>query len=247
MPCFLRGFATAWITVKRHETMSAFRPRQQRAGIPYDFLPPDRPAAAKTVRRFEPPRDVVDAEFVVLKETRRPASSPYNDNSRMRAKPANRPVAPAPRFFDRVVDGTERALRRVPEKTFSAIVAALFVTVFGLAGGFSALAGASLPEQVVSRTLDFSHVTLTPQTANGMRVLLVNGILENTMNETSAVPQIRADLVSGGRVVASTFIMPPVAEIGAAQSHGFSARLPHPGGKTPEVRLSFAPQDAPAS
>ncbi len=41
-------------------------------------------------------------------------------------------------------------------------------------------------------------------------------------------------------------IEPPITEIGPGQSHGFSAKLRHPGGKTPEIKLSFIETDASA-
>jgi hypothetical protein len=77
-----------------------------------------------------------------------------------------------------------------------------------------------------------------------MEVLLINGIVENNGHDVQAVPTIRADLfVAKGEKVASMLIEPPVAEIKPGLSHGFSAKLRHPGGKTPEIRLSFAQTD----
>ena len=74
-----------------------------------------------------------------------------------------------------------------------------------------------------------------------MEVLLINGIVENNSNDPQALPAIRADLfASKGEKVASMLIEPPVQDIKAGLSHGFSARLRHPGGKTPEIKLSFA-------
>jgi hypothetical protein len=40
-------------------------------------------------------------------------------------------------------------------------------------------------------------------------------------------------------VIASTYIEPPVANLDGGESRGIVTRLQHPGGKTPEVRLSF--------
>ena len=72
------------------------------------------------------------------------------------------------------------------------------------------------------------------------RVLSINGIVENHGGDVLAVPNIRADLMSeNGQLVASIVINAPVAEILAGQSHGFTTKLRHPGGKTPRVKLSF--------
>jgi hypothetical protein len=81
---------------------------------------------------------------------------------------------------------------------------------------------------------------MTPQDANGMRVLLINGILENHGDEQRAMPSIRADLISGEVVLASTLISPPQGVLEGRQSRGFSAKVPHPGGKLPDLRLSLA-------
>ena len=53
--------------------------------------------------------------------------------------------------------------------------------------------------------------------------------------------EIKADLVSGNRLLSSITITPPTGRLDVGGSRGFSARLQHPGGKMPEVRLSFLP------
>src|SRR3546814_8593505 len=77
-----------------------------------------------------------------------------------------------------------------------------------------------------------------------MPSLLINGIVENRGENLLDLPAIRAELVAEDGVLASTFIEPPVVQIEGGHSHGFSARMPHPGGKLPELKLSFAPPDA---
>jgi hypothetical protein len=73
-----------------------------------------------------------------------------------------------------------------------------------------------------------------------MEVLSINGIVENHGGDVVAVPDIRADLLSeNGQLVASVVIEAPVSEILGRQSHGFTTKLRHPGGKTPRVKLSF--------
>ncbi|MEZ2131716.1 MULTISPECIES: hypothetical protein [unclassified Sinorhizobium] len=139
------------------------------------------------------------------------------------------------------VRAAEQWLQRASEKTFAALVAASFVLVFGLAGGFSGLTGSGEASTLSDTPLHFTHVSVTPRDANGMRVLLINGIIENATDAELPLRPIRADLLSGGRLVASVVIAPPADVIKAGQSRGFSARVQHPGGKIPDARLSFMP------
>ena len=98
----------------------------------------------------------------------------------------------------------------------------------------------------VNPALSFSHVTLTQRDQNGMHILVLNGVIENGTGVDASVPPIRADFLAGDRVLASILVEPPTRMLGIGESRGFMARLPHPGGKTPDVRLSFMPQGASA-
>lgn len=139
-----------------------------------------------------------------------------------------------------------RALRLDGHETYEAADGAeglerlqVAVAVFALAGGLAGIAGASAPGPGVENPLDISHVTLTTEESGGMKVLVVRGIVENRSGGTVAVPDIRADLVTGERMVASTIIAPPAIAMFSGHSRGFAARLPHPGGKDPQIKLSF--------
>ncbi|CAN7315611.1 hypothetical protein LJR030_003240 [Rhizobium sp. LjRoot30] len=220
--------------------MATFRPRQHSNAARYDFIPPEKGTSARKASTNRK-TDIVDAEFVVIRDPRprNTSSFRYNDNKPSRALQPHNPPASRLAMLARLLVGCERLLRRVPERAFTGLVALLFVIVFGVSGGFYGIAGASTPGPASVKPLDITHVSLTPQDANGMRVLLVNGIVENRTEGTMAVPGIRADLVSGDRLIASTIIEPPVGEIDGGHSRGFSARLPHLGGKIPDIRLSF--------
>jgi hypothetical protein len=135
--------------------------------------------------------------------------------------------------------GIEQSLQRASGRSFAALVLAMFVLVFGLCGGFSGLS--AKPAAALSDPLQFSHVTLTPRDANGMRILVLNGIIDNNGHSTLNLKPIRADLVAGDRLLASVVISPPSDNVGAGESRGFMARLQYPGGKMPDVRLSFMP------
>ncbi|MBY5332703.1 hypothetical protein HFO99_01805 [Rhizobium leguminosarum] len=205
-------------------------------GQAYDFLPPE---PANRRYRSARPADISDAEFVTLGNVRPRefSSRMYNDN-RKRMAAAHAAPPPMPAMAASVLQTMESWLQRASMRSFAALVLALVVLVFGLAGGFSGLTG----ERATSGApLHFTHVTVTPRDANGMRVLVINGIIENDSGTTQTGHPIRADLVTDERLTASIVIDPPADVIYGGQSRGFSARVQHAGGKMPEVRLSFLP------
>lgn len=211
--------------------MSAFRHQKPAAGADLDLLPPDRAR-----RRIEPHQrmgrpDVVDAQFVTVREAPRPSPRPAAAAS----------PAPAPSDLGALlrtgVELVEVRLQRLSDVAFSLLVAIAFVSIFSLAGQL--VFGHGEHPEIAARPLDFTHVNLTPQDRNGMRVLLLNAIVENRTGREVALPKLRADLLVDGQVVASTYIEPPVDSLDGGESRGIVTRLQHPGGKMPEVRLSF--------
>jgi hypothetical protein len=207
-------------------------------GQAYDFLPPEPPS--RQPYRAARPVDISDAEFITIGKARPPEFSArtHNDNRRrMAAAQAAKPPLMLAMAVS-VLRVAEAWLQRASLRSFAALVLALVVLVFGLSGGFSGFSG---DRAYSGSPLHFTHVTVTPREANGMRVLVINGIVENESGTTQTVRPIRADLVADERLTASIVINPPVDVIYGGQSRGFSARVQHAGGKMPEVRLSFLP------
>lgn len=220
--------------------MNAFRQRRAKDEPGYDILPPDA-LGSRAARRVLSRGVVEDAHFVPVPGEPRPTSPHgfHNDNSRTAPRVARKPMpsrkpsgSPRPKLVERI----ESYLMRMSADFFSAVVAFVFVMVFGLAGGFSLINSGS---QAPASGLDLTHVTLTPQDGNGMQLLQINGIVENRTGALQKVSPIRAELVVEGKTVFSTTIAPPVAEIADGQSRGFMAKIPHPGGKRPQLKLSF--------
>lgn len=211
--------------------MSAFRHQKQAATADLDLLPPDRAR-----RRIEPQQrmgrpDVVDAQFVTVRETPKPPP-----------RPAVAPtVAATPSDISALlrtaIERVETRLQRLSDVAFSLLVAIAFVSMFSLAGQL--VFGSGEHPEIAAKPLDFTHVNLTPQDRNGMRVLLLNAIVENRTGREVTLPKLRADLLINGQVIASTYIEPPVDSLDGGESRGIVTRLQHPGGKMPEVRLSF--------
>jgi len=216
-------------------TSSSFR--RQAPGRSYDFLPPE---PIKREARRARSADVADAEFVVI-NNRSQAFDARSFNGNRRRPPAPSMLRPtSPRTsMESFVRAGEAWLQQASVRTFAALVVALSVLVFGLVGGFSGLSESDAAP--AEAPLHFSHVTITPREANGMQVLLINGIIDNQSGTTQVVRPIRANFFAGEELTASIVINPPVDVIYAGQSRGFSTRVQYTGGKMPEVRLSFMP------
>ncbi|AYG67561.1 MULTISPECIES: hypothetical protein [unclassified Rhizobium] len=221
--------------------MGAFRHRQQQAGMVYDLIPPERGSGSGHAHRFMPKPDIVDAEFVTVSGARGKTASSvnmrYGGHPQSRPRPATRKNALS-RILS-VLRGAEEILQQASRRSFAALIVSLAILIFGLSGGFSGLSSA--PAEGAAAPLQFSHVTLTPRDENGLQVLKLNGIIENDSGATLSVPQMRADLFAGDQLVRSIVVDTPVDRLGPHESRGFSTRLQHPGGKTPDVRLSFMP------
>lgn len=222
--------------------MGAFRHRQQQAGLVYDLIPPERGPGLAQVHRFAPKPDIVDAEFVTVVGGRGRSASGVNMRNDGRPGSKSQPRPTRRNALSGILSAlrsTEGVLQQASRRSFVALIVALAVLVFGLAGGFSGLSGT--PAEATGEPLQFSHVTLTPRDENGMRVLTLNGIIENVSGATLSIPSMRADLFAGDQLVRSVVVNAPMDRLGPHESRGFSTRLQHPGGKTPDVRLSFRP------
>lgn len=235
--------------------MNAFRSRRAKSQNGYDILPPET-LGSKPVRRALSHGIVEDAEFVTIQDSgkdaqsRRTPSRFHNDNASRRtsgSRPQARPHTPADldkTIVARLILRIEKRLMRMSADFFSAVVAFIFVMVFGLLGGFSLISGEA-PRAPAG--LDITNVSLASHDSGGIQILQIHGIIENRGPIVRKVQPIRADLLVGGKVVFSTKIDPPAPEIRENQSRGFTARIPHPGGKNPQLKLSFIQSDAAAS
>lgn len=218
--------------------MSAFRFRQHTGKPEADLLPPERRPRTYAQPRFRETTDIVDAEFVtVIDGTRRSFDAGrFNDNRQGMAHSAATLPSMSSASLAGLLVASERFLARLTTRDFATLLCAIVLFVFILAG---TLAVGSLGPRVAQADLDITHVSLTPRDADGMRLLVINAIVENRSGDTRAVPPVRADLLSDGVLIASVVIHPPVKRIAGGESRGLQARLQHPGGKTPELKLSF--------
>lgn len=224
--------------------MAMFRPFRKHTAHDYDLLMPDAPAA-RLKARASVRQDTIDADFVTVKET---VYRDYgNDNRRAAYQQGKRRTVSALETFEAMIAWIDRKLSSLSVDGYSAVVAAAAVGMFFMSGGFSVLPTGTEAVAAAPDPLAITHISITPQDAGGMEVLMINGIVDNRTDNIQEVPSIRADLFAAkGEKVASMLIEPPITEIGPGQSHGFSSKLRYPGGKTPEIKLSFTETDASA-
>jgi hypothetical protein len=238
MPRLITGSETSG-PPEREAMMDAFQHRRRQAAPVYDLLLPERPAKRPTVR-FDRKGDISDAEFVTIHPDCGAAADPGLRPAARQPQAISLPALDAIAGFLR---HAENCLQRASPRRFAGIALALFVATVGLASNVAGLVGAGI---TAHPALSFSHVTLTQRDQNGMHILVLNGVIENGTGVDASVPPIRADFLAGDRVLASILVEPPTSRLGIGESRGFMARLPHPGGKTPDVRLSFMPSGASA-
>jgi hypothetical protein len=228
--------------------MQAFRSQQQ-GSARMDFIPPERsarqaqrPAAAS--RRA----DIVDAEFeTVAFPARKPAHAVFNDNRNTRSKEHKRgastqqmPVSML--LLAMLAEATvliEQVLRRISPAAFVSLVAGLCAAAFFVASGMAGASSTALPAG-----LTIGDVTTRLGDASGMKVISVYGVVKNHGSELQAVPVIEIAVDASGqrrtvaRVISGATILAP------GESRPFAARLPHAGGKLPNVEVSFGKPDA---
>ncbi|MBW9065344.1 hypothetical protein JNB71_18735 [Rhizobium herbae] len=218
--------------------MNAFRSNRGHSAR-MDFLPPDRPQRSAPTMRAPRATDIIDADFeTVAANSRRTVYPVFNDNQR-RAAPRQQAHAIAESRVASAllwaVNHLERLLQAASPKAFAVLVTCLCAPVFLLFAGLSPdqPAVASLP------ALAISGVTTALSDANGMKVVSVYGAVENQSDAPKAVPMIQVDVIAGGQKRTASRIFPGEAVLAPGESRPFSARLPHAGGKLPDVTVSF--------
>ncbi|WP_313522117.1 hypothetical protein [Shinella sp.] len=224
--------------------MNAFRARREAKGR-IDLLPPEPKTPVEKHARRAPARlEVVDADFVVIRNATARTS---NDNVR----PQHTAQAPVTvqqmllRIAVAVARLCEAGLQLLSGRAFAGLVATLFVFVFAYAGGLTALR-AALPTGSPEAALRIADVITTIDDRNGMKVLAVYGRLHNGTETAQAVPAVDIVLEGAGeplhrRVALETGTLAPGA------SEHFALRIPHSGGKVPKVSVSLAAEGAPVN
>lgn len=223
--------------------MSMFRSSRRQTAPDFDLLVPETRTRRIEKRFFD--QEVVDADFIDVKDA---ISRPHGNDNQGRAAPTRKaPIYGDMKTFSALISKVERYLSRLTIDGFAAVIAASIICVFVLSGGFSLFSSDEAIAAKPFNPLGISYVNITPQYVSGHDVLVISGVIENHGTSALEVPQILASLSAGrGEFVASMIIQPPISQIKPGNSHGFSAKLRHPGGKTPEIKLSFMQTDVSA-
>ena len=224
--------------------MNAFRAKRQAKGR-IDLLPPEPGAAARRHgERFPARRDVVDADFVVIR-----AGSARTSNANHRPiRPGPAVTASPPLPVRAAAAGArlcETGLQLLSGRAFAGLVTASVIFVFAYAGGLSALR-AALPAAGPVAALRVAEVATTVDDRNGMKVLSVFGRVENISDRVQTVPPLEIRVEGSGRMLQRQVAL-ETGTLAAGSSGHFALRIPHGGGKVPKVSVSLAAEGAPAN
>ena len=211
-----------------------------------DLLPPEPAPRSRPFAATRRP-DVVDAEFETV-PARRTSHRVFNDN---RAGAFRRPPMTVrdeqisvggllAAMLAEAASHLERLLGRVPPAAFAGLVAALCGAAFLLVAAVSGGPSAAMP-----RGLVITDVSTRLGDANGMRVISVYGTIENPTDELQTVPVIEINVAADGRAKTAARILSGASILAPGESRPFAARLPHAGGKLPDVTVSFSKPGAP--
>ena len=213
---------------------SGFAHRQRAAE--YDFIPPERvPAKRGKSGAARRKADAVDAEFVVIRTPLHGYYRILNDNQGAEGRRGGDHWAVSVLRSGAVL--LEKGLRQLSPKGFAALVTGcfflVFATVFLTAGDE---AQATTP--VVSGGVSIQDIHTSIVDSAGLRILEISGIAKNVAGGDVVAPRLVASIRSGNGFEPAAYFKLPIPVISAGTSVPFSVRLPHPGGKLPEVSVS---------
>lgn len=214
--------------------MQTYRKTAAQPIEPQDFLLPEPSQRRRPGAKVVPAIQIEDAVFEIVVQAPHQYSR-VNDNP-PRSKTAEKPeILPAlARFAGRLAAGTERQLSKLSPQVFVGMISSLFLLVFWICGGFSAInASASMapPVQVFSLT----DTSVDVQDANGMKIAMVTGGVVNI--STATIPSPRLQVLAGSRQDLIGMVSLPVAEIGPGMTIRFSGRFKLNGGKSTEIAI----------
>ena len=155
-----------------------------------------------------------------------------NDNP---AGPVRAPVGKAPSLVGALggqgLDRLMAGLNGLSTLMFATLSAGLFLGMFWLLGGFSAL-GALPPAKAEASSFAIADMFTEVQDANGMKLAVVAGVLTNESGRNLAPPNLLVATASGTRI---GVIEPAVGTMEAGASVRFAGRFRIAGGKSTDL------------
>ncbi len=211
-----------------------FSRRQDRG---YDFLPPEHvPVKHHSARAVQRKGEVEDAEFEVIRSPLRAHYKVLNDNQ-WRSRPVVRDAHWAVTALRATVGVAENTLSRMGTRSFAAVVTASVFVVFAVVLFLSR--GQPLDTTAIAPGgVTISNVATSVVDSSGLRILEVNGQVENVTGYDLPAPRLAAEFDNAGDSPSITVFKLDEPVIAAGKSAAFALKLPHPGGKVPKVRVS---------
>lgn len=199
---------------------------------PQDFLLPD-PVQRRKPGASVRPALIEDAVFEVVP----PAPRQYkrtNDNPPQKqpiGKPALLPVLA--RVGGRLAAAAEQRLTKLSPQAFMALLSSLFMLVFWMCGGFSALSASA--SENTNTPFSLVNAVIHTQDANGMKLAVVTGGVRNTSGKIIAAPRLA--VVAGAHQDIIGTVVLPVDRIGPGVTIPFAGRFKLAGGKSTEMAI----------
>lgn len=227
--------------------MRSFQSARRETHDPSDFITPEtafgRRQRGKAVAVRQP--DIVDAEFEVVHDDARRKPSSQNDNELRDELNADIMAAIGATFPSSVLQTVKEAISelfaatsKIPARgllgiaVFLSISLTLGVYFYGPMGPSVAYRGPN--------GLTILDLHQSPVDSNGLRIIELTGTVENGSSVAASLPPVLAELRTDSGLVAKTAVSLGDAPLQAGKSAHFSIRIPYPGGKNPQVAVSFA-------
>ena len=201
---------------------------------PQDFLLPEPGQRRRHGVNIVSAAQIEDAVFEVVAQAPRHYNR-MNDNPPQSETARRSEFLPVlARLTGRLAAGTERQLSKLSPQTFVGLISSLFLLVFWICGGFSAI-GASTSVTSSREAFALTDTSIDVQDANGMKIALVTGGGVNNSTATIASPRLRVVSGSRGDVIGTVSL--PVDEIGPGITIRFSGRFKLSGGKPTDITI----------
>jgi hypothetical protein len=214
--------------------MQTHRKAASQTIIPQDFLLPEPGQRRRTAPQPARAMQIEDAVFEVVGATphthRRTNDNPVPPNAG--GKHLLLPLAA--RLAGRLAAFAERQLSRLSPQAFVTLMSSLFVLVFWLCGGFSAMVGQKT-HVAARQPFELVDTFIAREDANGMKIAAVTGGIVNTSPVTIAAP--RLTVVSGASRQPIGTITLDADSIGPNATLRFFGRFKLDGGKSADIAI----------
>lgn len=205
----------------------------------YDFLLPEPSQRRRPGPDAGRPMQIEDAVFEVLSVRPDPYRRTNDNPAPLQTNTKTEFLPLAARMAGRLAAFVEQQLTKLSPQAFVTLLSSLFLLVFWLCGGFSAI-GASRTNIAARQPFELVDIFVASQDANGMKIAAITGGITNTSAVTMSAP--RLTVVAGPRREPVGVIALGLDEIGPNSTIRFSSRFKLAGGKLSDITIIPEPR-----